>query len=134
MELKANRIGGEGTARQPGPLDRALALLDVLFTGAAVVVEGDDVLGWPRQVGDDEADPRAQLAGMPLDLAHDAPQFLPARSSLVRPGRSCPCRGNSQEQIRARTAVIACAIKEGSWFLWKIRLCVSGLRSGRRGP
>ena len=43
-----------------------------------MVVEGDDVLGWPRQVGDDEADPRAQLAGMPLDLAHDAPRFLPA--------------------------------------------------------
>jgi hypothetical protein len=45
MKLQANRIGGEGTARQPGPLDRALALFDVLLAGAAVVVEGDDPLG-----------------------------------------------------------------------------------------
>jgi hypothetical protein len=48
MELKANRVRGEGTARQPRPLDRALALFDVLLAGAAVVVEADDALGRPR--------------------------------------------------------------------------------------
>jgi hypothetical protein len=33
MELKADGLGGEGTARQPRPLDRALALFDVLLAG-----------------------------------------------------------------------------------------------------
>ena len=28
MELKADRVGGEGPARQPRPLDRALAFFD----------------------------------------------------------------------------------------------------------
>jgi hypothetical protein len=45
MKLKAYGIRGEGSARQPCPLDRALALLDVLLASAAVVVEGDDALG-----------------------------------------------------------------------------------------
>ena len=35
--------------------------------GAALVVEGDDAFGRPRQVGDDEADARIKLARMPLD-------------------------------------------------------------------
>ena len=57
MELKADGIRGEGTARQAGPLDRALAFFDVLLAGAAVVVEyelpitctgeGDDLWRWP---------------------------------------------------------------------------------------
>jgi hypothetical protein len=34
-----------------------LAFFDVLLAGAAVVVEGNDALSLPRQVGDDEADP-----------------------------------------------------------------------------
>ena len=37
---------------------RALTFLDPLFRGAAPVVGGDDALGLPRQVGDDEADAR----------------------------------------------------------------------------
>jgi hypothetical protein len=51
MQLEADRIRGEGSARQAGPLDRALALFDVLLAGAAVVVEGDDALRPTRQVG-----------------------------------------------------------------------------------
>jgi hypothetical protein len=38
-----------------------------LFRRAALVVERDDALGWPRQVGDDEADTRVKLARMPFD-------------------------------------------------------------------
>src|SRR5437588_2310666 len=54
MKLKADRVGREGSARQQaGPLDRALALFDVLLAGAAVVVEGDDPLARPRQVGNE---------------------------------------------------------------------------------
>jgi hypothetical protein len=47
VQLEPNRVGGEGTARQPGPLDRALALFDVLLASTAAVVEGDDALGRP---------------------------------------------------------------------------------------
>jgi hypothetical protein len=36
---------------------------------AALIVEGDDPLGRSRQVGDDKADPRVQLARMPSTLA-----------------------------------------------------------------
>ena len=67
MQLETNRVGGEGTARKARPFDRALAFLDPLLRRAAVVVEGDDPLGRARQVGDDEADPRIKLAGVPLD-------------------------------------------------------------------
>jgi hypothetical protein len=48
MKLEADGIGYEGAARQARPLDRALALFDPLFAGAAVVVEGNDALGRPR--------------------------------------------------------------------------------------
>jgi hypothetical protein len=37
MELKANRVGSESATRQPGPLDRVFAFLDVLFARAALL-------------------------------------------------------------------------------------------------
>jgi hypothetical protein len=77
MELKSNRVGSESAARQPGPLDRVLAFLDVLLARAALVIEGDDALGRPRQIGDDEADPRIKLTGVPLDLGHHSPGLAP---------------------------------------------------------
>src|SRR5271156_7103879 len=86
MELEADGIGGEGSARQPRPFNRALALFDPLLRCAAVVVEGDDALGRSRQVGDDEADTRVKLAGVPLDLRHDPPRFLPALRLIAETG------------------------------------------------
>jgi hypothetical protein len=65
--MSANICRGTGSARQAGPLDRALALFDELLTGAAVVVEGDGALRRTRQVGYDDADARIKLAGVPLD-------------------------------------------------------------------
>ena len=44
-EAGGEGVGGEGAARQPRPSDRALALLDPLLTGSALVVESDDILG-----------------------------------------------------------------------------------------
>jgi hypothetical protein len=44
-------------------------VLDALLRGAALVVEGDNALSRPRQVGDDEADVRLQFARVPLDLS-----------------------------------------------------------------
>jgi hypothetical protein len=39
-----------------------------LFARPALIVEGDDPVGRARQVGDDEADARIKLAGMPFDF------------------------------------------------------------------
>ena len=72
VKLKANGVGGERTAGKPRPSNRALALFDPLFAGAAFVVERDDILGRPRHVGDDEADARIKFARMPLDLGDHA--------------------------------------------------------------
>ena len=78
MELETHGVGGEGTAGQPRPFDRVLALFDPLLCRAALVVEGDDALGWPRQVGHNEADTRVKLGRMPFDLGHDAARLAPA--------------------------------------------------------
>jgi len=43
-----------------------------------VVVEGDDTLARPRQVGDDEVNRRPKLTRMPLDFGHHSAGFLPA--------------------------------------------------------
>jgi hypothetical protein len=82
MKLEADGIGYEGAARQAGPFDRTLALFDLLLAGAAVVVEGNDALGRPRQVSDDKADTRIKLAGVPLDLGPPPG----GACSMIRPG------------------------------------------------
>jgi hypothetical protein len=48
MKLGPDRVSGEGPARQPGRLDRALTFLDPLFACAAFVVEGNDPLRGAR--------------------------------------------------------------------------------------
>ena len=58
MKLETNRVGGERTTGQSRPFDRAFALLNPLLACTALVVEGDDILGGSRHVGDDEADAR----------------------------------------------------------------------------
>ena len=60
MKLEATSVGGEGTARQPRPFDRAFAFFDPLLAGAALVVEGNDILGGPCHVRHDEARERLQ--------------------------------------------------------------------------
>jgi hypothetical protein len=47
------------------------ALLDPLRCRVALIVEGDDVLGRPRQVADNKAETRVKFLRMPLDLGHD---------------------------------------------------------------
>jgi hypothetical protein len=42
-----------------------------------VVVEGDDALRGPRQVGDDEADARTKLARVPFNLRHHTARLCP---------------------------------------------------------
>ncbi len=67
MELHADLVLRHGPARQARPLHRHLAFIDVLL-GRALVVEAEDLLGLRGQVGDQEADPREQLARMLLHL------------------------------------------------------------------
>jgi hypothetical protein len=45
MKLEPHRVGGERSARQSRPLDRAFALLDPLLARPALVVESNDALG-----------------------------------------------------------------------------------------
>jgi len=107
MELKADRVGGGGAARQAGPTWPRLC---PLLAGAAVVLEGNDALRRPRQVGDDEADARIKLASAtppwpPLVAACSmsrpgsrswrstgAPQAAVARPDASAGIRSCPAR------------------------------------------
>jgi hypothetical protein len=73
VKLKAHGVGGEGTARKPCPFDRALAFLDPLFASSTLVVEGDDVLGSPRHVRDDEADARTGSNGRQREMRETSP-------------------------------------------------------------
>src|SRR5262245_34809077 len=49
MKLQPHRIGGERSARQSRPLDRAFALLDPLLARPALVVERGGVRRWLRR-------------------------------------------------------------------------------------
>ena len=58
MELEANLFLRHRPARQPCPLERHLTFLDVLLGGAALIVEGEELLRCEGQFGDQEADLR----------------------------------------------------------------------------
>ena len=77
VQLEPHRDGSEPHAREPRPLQRVLALFDMLLGGATLVVERQDPLVRQAAVGDDEANGRKQLARMELDLGdHPAPDPL----------------------------------------------------------
>ena len=70
-------------------LDRAFAFLDPLLARPALVVEGDDPLRRSCHVGDDEADTRIKLSGMPFDLRNHPARLGPA-SGLIAEVRIKP--------------------------------------------
>src|SRR5262249_61071323 len=78
MKPKTGGVGGECSACQPRPLDRALALLDPLLACSAFIVEGNDIFGGPRHGRHDEADTRIKFSGMPFDLGDDSARLCPA--------------------------------------------------------
>src|SRR3954467_12479144 len=90
MELETHGIGGEGAALQPSPLNCILALFDILLARAAPVIEGDDALSGPRQVGDNESNTRIQLARIPFDLGHDMARLVPALRLIAEAGVITP--------------------------------------------
>ncbi len=77
MKLKPHLVLRHALARQSGPVDRLLALFDVLPGSATLVVEADDPVRLHRQVGDDESDAGKQLARAPLDPGDDTTGFVP---------------------------------------------------------
>ncbi len=66
MKLKPDGVGRKAHAREPRPLDCVFVLLDVLLGCAPAVVESQHPLVRQASVGDDEADPREQFAGVEL--------------------------------------------------------------------
>ena len=88
MKLEPHGVGRERPARQPCPLDRALAFLDPLFARPALVIERNDPLGRAAHVRHDEADARIQFARMPL-------KDLPAAGGLSAL-RGCGSNGRSR--------------------------------------
>jgi hypothetical protein len=68
MQLQPSRIGGEAVTGQAS--DHVPALLDVLLSCTALVVEHRHPFGQMGHIGRDEPDARIKLAGMSLDLGH----------------------------------------------------------------
>jgi hypothetical protein len=91
-----------GKPGSPRPLDRAFAFFDPLLARAALVVEGDDILGGSRHVGDDEADARIEFARMPFDLGDHPAQLRPA-SGLI--GEACMSPDNGLPTSEARRII-----------------------------
>ena len=100
MRLKPHLIVPEAVTGKLRPVDGVLTLLHVLLPGSALIVEGDDARGPARQAGDDEADPRIQLARMPFGLGGNLLRRFPGpglvHSSAAR--RSVACR-RALEQV-----------------------------------
>jgi len=65
-ELQPDMIVAEVMTGKPRPIHRILAFLDALFHSSSLVVEMDDVLLVPAEVGDDEPDSGEELATMPF--------------------------------------------------------------------
>jgi hypothetical protein len=57
--------------------DRVLALFDPLLSGAALVIELDDAVGRPAEIGDDKADTGVKFTGMPFNFCHNPARFRP---------------------------------------------------------
>src|SRR5499426_690948 len=86
MKLEPHRIGGERSARQSRPLDRAFALLDPLLARPALVVESNDALGRAARVRHDEADAGIKFSGMPIDLGDNPPRLGPGSGLIAEIG------------------------------------------------
>jgi hypothetical protein len=56
MELQADLVLRHPIARQPCPVDRLLAFLDVLLGRSTLIVEPDDPVWFHWQVGDNGTD------------------------------------------------------------------------------
>src|SRR5262249_2217694 len=90
MKLEPHRVGGERSARQSRPLDRAFALLDPLLARPALVVECNDPLGRAAHVRHDEADAGIKFSGIPLDLGGNPRRLGPGSGLIAEIGMEPP--------------------------------------------
>jgi hypothetical protein len=82
MKLEPHRIGGERSARQSRPLDRAFAFLDPLLARPALIVESNDALGLAAHVR------RIKFSGMSrIYLRADAAFAMPEVYEFLEVGR-----------------------------------------------
>ncbi len=77
MKLKPHLVPRHALAGKTRPIDHLPSFLDMLFGGAALVVEPNDPVRLHRRVGDDKADLREQVTRMPFDPGDDPPWFVP---------------------------------------------------------
>ena len=81
----------EAAALNPSPtFDHVLAFLEVPLCRAPLIVNRHHPLGWPGQVGDDEADTGIWFAGMPFHLGHHAPLPVPVCNLIAEAGVMAP--------------------------------------------
>ena len=83
MQLQPHLIVVEPLARQPRPAESILAFLDVLLSGAALIVELHHPIRLHRKVGHDETHAGEQLARRPLDLRDHPPFTFPALRLVI---------------------------------------------------
>ena len=81
-ELQTDMIVAEVMTGKPRPIHRILAFLDALFRCPSVVVEMDNVLLAPSEVGDNEPDSGEELATMPFYFC-DYPTLMIPHCGLV---------------------------------------------------
>ena len=98
-------------ARKSRPADRVLAFFDPLFGGSSLVVELDDLLGKPLQVGHNETDPRKEFSGMPFHLwqARDVadPNFSLGKRNCDRKPSAASTAAPPGESVNARFCAAA---------------------------
>src|SRR6266436_4615422 len=86
MKLEPHRVGGERSARQARPLDRAFALFDPLLARPALVVEGNDALGRAAHVLPGQGE-NLRL-GLYVELPAGCANVTEPRGSMVNNGYS----------------------------------------------
>ena len=86
MKLEPHRVGGERSARESHPLDRAFALLEPLFARPPLVAESKGALGRAAHVPHDEADTGIKFSGMPRDLGDNPPRLGPGSGLIAEIG------------------------------------------------
>src|SRR5262249_27111948 len=90
MKLEPYRVGGERSARQSRPFDRAFAPLAPLLPRPAFVEERSAALGGGANVPPDEADGGIKFPGIPLALGDTPPRLGPGCALIAKIGRKPP--------------------------------------------
>ena len=83
VQVQPDLVVAEPPARQPRPVEGVFAFLDMLRGRAALVVEPHHPVWLHRQIGDDEANTREQLARVPFDLGDHSARLVPGRRLIL---------------------------------------------------